>query len=106
LPPDAPFAAAPESAGPDRHPDSPRQYLIEIDGSIAAGQLQLTWSYSRRIHNRQTITRLANSFLAALRALIAYCQNPSAGGLTPSDVPLANLDQKKLDKLMAKLSKK
>ncbi|NKQ34061.1 MAG: amino acid adenylation domain-containing protein [Chloroflexi bacterium] len=106
LPPDTPFAPAPESAGPDRSPDSPRQYLIEIDGSIAAGQLQLTWSYSGQIHTRQTITRLANSFLAALRALINYCQTPTAGGLTPSDVPLANLDQKKLDKLMAKLSKK
>ncbi|HIP70666.1 MAG TPA: non-ribosomal peptide synthetase, partial [Anaerolineae bacterium] len=106
LPPDTPFAPAPESAGPDRSPDSPRQYLIEIDGSIAAGQLQLTWSYSGQIHTRQTITRLANSFLATLRALINYCQTPTAGGLTPSDVPLANLDQKKLDKLMAKLNKK
>ncbi|HFQ92764.1 MAG TPA: non-ribosomal peptide synthetase, partial [Anaerolineae bacterium] len=106
LPEDAPFAPAPEAPGPDRNLHSPRQYLIEIDGSIAGGQLQLTWSYSSQIHTSQTITRLANSFLAALRALITYCQAPAAGGLTPTDVPLANLDQKKLDKLMAKLNRK
>jgi non-ribosomal peptide synthase protein (TIGR01720 family) len=35
--------------------------------------------------------------MEALRAVIAHCTTPEAGGFTPSDFPLAQLDQEELD---------
>ncbi|MGO1081355.1 condensation domain-containing protein, partial [Inquilinus sp. CA228] len=42
---------------------------------------------------------LAQAFAAELAALVALCGAPGAGGLTPSDVPLAGLSQAELDAL-------
>jgi non-ribosomal peptide synthase protein (TIGR01720 family) len=53
------------------------------------------------VHRRETIERVAEQFAAALRKLIAHCQSEEAGGHTPSDFPLARLDQESLDTLMA-----
>jgi non-ribosomal peptide synthase protein (TIGR01720 family) len=100
-----PFAPAAEARGPDRSPNAARSHLVEIDGSIANGQLQMTWTYNESLHRRATISRVAGEFLASLRALIAHCQEPGSNGATPSDFPLANLDQKKLDKLFAKMNR-
>jgi hypothetical protein len=36
--------------------------------------------------------------MEALRELITHCQTPDAGGYTPSDFPLAQLDQDELDR--------
>jgi hypothetical protein len=38
-----------------------------------------------------------------LRALIAHCLSPDAGGYTPSDFPLANLAQEQLNNLLTGL---
>jgi len=65
----------------------------------------LEWTYSENLHRRATIERLVQDFAEALRAIIAHCQSPEAGGVTPSDFPLAGLDQKKLDKVLAKLKR-
>ncbi|MEN8161480.1 MAG: condensation domain-containing protein, partial [Myxococcota bacterium] len=40
-------------------------------------------------------------FLDALRELIAHCRTAGVGGYTPSDFPLARLDQETLDRLSA-----
>ena len=42
-------------------------------------------------------------YMAALRALIAHCQAPEAGGFTPSDFPLAQLSQDELDELLGQV---
>ena len=43
----------------------------------------------------------AAAFTASLRALIAHCLEPGAGGLSPSEFPLAGLDAAALDPLVA-----
>jgi non-ribosomal peptide synthase protein (TIGR01720 family) len=48
-----------------------------------------------------TIEQLAGGFLQALRTLIAHCLQPTAHGYTPSDFPLADLDQLELDDIVA-----
>ena len=53
---------------------------------------QLNWEYSVNIHRRTTIEQLAENYMQALRAIIIHCQSPEAGGHTPSDFPLANLN--------------
>jgi len=74
-----------EPSGPIRSPRGNRRYLLEINGFIASGKLQLDWTYSENIHRRESIENLATGFIESLRSLIQYCQSPDAGGCTPSD---------------------
>jgi len=81
-------------------PRDRRSHLLEINGFVNEGQLQLNCTYSDRLHQPATIARLTQQFVAALRSLIAHCQSPEAGGYTPSDFPLAKLNQQQLDRLL------
>jgi amino acid adenylation domain-containing protein/non-ribosomal peptide synthase protein (TIGR01720 family) len=88
--------------GPSRHPSQARSHLIEIDGHIAGGVLQMTWTYSRHYHLRVTVERVAGDFRERLRRIIAAAANRK---LTPKDFPLANLSQKGLDALVRRMSR-
>ena len=99
----APIAVARESSGPARSPRQARKYLLEINGSVREGRLQLEWTFSESIHRRSTIEIVAAQFLTALRSLIVHCLSPEAGGYTPSDFSNAKLSQAALDKLVAKV---
>jgi hypothetical protein len=57
--------------------------------------------YSEAVHRRENIEGLAQGYLEALQELIAHCQLAEAGGFTPSDFPLAKLEQQELDGLIA-----
>ncbi len=99
LPTDGLFGAAPEPSGQPQSPQARRSYELEVIAISVGGQLQVSWTYSTQRHDAATITRLADGYLAALRTLIAHCLAPDAGGYTPSDFPLAQLDQATLDQL-------
>jgi non-ribosomal peptide synthase protein (TIGR01720 family) len=101
LPQDSAFELAAESRGSDRSPLGQRAYLLEIDGGIAGGRLQLEWTYSQNVHRRATVERVAQKYVAALRALIAHCQSPEAGGYTPSDFAEFGWEQQDLDDILA-----
>jgi len=90
--------------GPTRSPLQRRQHVIEIDGGIEAGRLQLSWTYSRNLHRRTTVEGLAQTFATELRNLIASSQAPKPRCLTPSDFPLAKLTPAALDGLAANAS--
>ncbi|MBV9879669.1 MAG: amino acid adenylation domain-containing protein, partial [Gemmatirosa sp.] len=77
-----------------------RRHLLEINGMVIDGRLELRWSFSGRAHRRETIARMADAYVAALRAIVAHCTVPGAGGYTPSDFPLARLDQAALDRTL------
>jgi non-ribosomal peptide synthase protein (TIGR01720 family) len=100
LSPSSPFAPAGEKCGPVHHPLGLRPYLLDISATVIGGQLQMTWTYSGALHSHLTIEKLAEAHLAAVEALVAYCQSPEAQGSTPSDFPLACLDQATLDWLV------
>ncbi len=85
------------------HSLSGRRHLLEVNGFIAEGRLQLNWTYSKNVHQRSTVERLAQNFIEALKTLITHCQSPEAGGYTPSDFSAARLNQKQLDKFIAKI---
>ena len=91
------------NAGDNRGDAGSRTHLLSIDALVAGGRLHVTWTYGTKVHERATVERLAEGYLNALRELIAHCQNPEAGGYTPSDFELAGLDQASLDALMAQL---
>ncbi len=103
LDPGSAFTAARESAGPAQSPRALRPHRIEIGGHVADRQLRMGWRFSRNLHKRATIEWLAALFLAELRELISHCQSPEAGGYTPSDFPLAGLDDATLMKLAGRI---
>jgi amino acid adenylation domain-containing protein/non-ribosomal peptide synthase protein (TIGR01720 family) len=95
------FRFASESTGPWHSPAQRRRHALEINSLVIDGRLELWWTYSQHLHSEAAIGKLADEFLGAVRELIAHCLSPKAGGHTPSDFPLAHLDQATLDSLIA-----
>jgi amino acid adenylation domain-containing protein/non-ribosomal peptide synthase protein (TIGR01720 family) len=96
LPPS--YGLARESTGSSRAPGR-RRYLLEVTASVFDQRFQVGWTYSSAVHRAETVETLARQYLEALRQLIAHCIARGAGGYTPSDFPLARLDQQRLDQL-------
>ena len=99
----SPFAPAAESSGPAKDARAARRCPIEVVGGVLAGRLQMSWRYSEELHERATIERLARSWIDALRALVEHCRSSEAGGFTPSDFPLAGLDQSQLERIAGRV---
>ncbi|BBD64374.1 amino acid adenylation domain-containing protein [Nostoc commune NIES-4072] len=81
-----------------------RTHLLEINGGIYQGHLQMSWTYSKELYRQSTIEGLAQRFIEALRSLIAHCQSYDAGGVTPSDFAefkQSQWDQADLDAITA-----
>jgi non-ribosomal peptide synthase protein (TIGR01720 family) len=95
---------AKESSGPEHSRLGSRSHLLDVNGFVAEGRLQLDWTYSKNVHQRATVERLAQGFMEALQSLIAHCQSPEVGGYTPSDFPEAELSQEELDELLGEIS--
>jgi hypothetical protein len=71
--------------------------------SVRDGELAVRWSYSESRHDRRTVVGLAERLLEELRLQAEL--NIHAEGLvhTPSDFPLARVDQGQLDQLLGRL---
>ncbi len=105
LPEGSIFKPARESKGPERHPDDKRSSLLDITCAVTGGKLNISFTFSERVFRKETVRRFASFFKEELQTLIAHCQSPEAGGVTASDFKLANLDNKKLDKVLSQLQK-
>ena len=103
LPEDFPFLPSWEDTGAARSPRVARAHRIEVAGGVSGGCLWLRWTYGERHHRAATVQALSDGFLAALRAILAHCLAPEAGGYTPSDFPEANLNQQALDFVLAQM---
>ncbi|MEU3370407.1 non-ribosomal peptide synthase/polyketide synthase [Streptomyces sp. NPDC006660] len=86
------------TGGMDRSAERP--HLLDVLGHVSEGRLEFGWSYSRALHHRESVERLAAELADELRAVIRHCAEPQAGGRTPSDFPLAPLDQAALDRIV------
>jgi len=89
-----------EGSGPSRSPKATRRYLLEVTARVAGSRLEVSWAYSENLYRRETVESLAASFREALRGLLQECLRPDAGGVTPSDFPLARVEQQHLDRLL------
>ncbi|MCW5313966.1 amino acid adenylation domain-containing protein [Nostoc sp. KVJ3] len=94
---------ATESKGANHSLESDRTHLLDITARVVEGQLQINWSYSRHLHLSSTVESLAQKYLEALLKLIDHCLSPEVGGYTPSDFPVANLNQQELDEILAEI---
>ena len=94
------FRFAREAAGPWHSPKQRRRHALGVNALVIEGRLEVQWTYSNDL-DPTAVRQLADEFLIGLKELIAHCQSPDALGRTPSDFPLARLDQSTLDRLVA-----
>ncbi len=96
---DALFQPLDAPLGAIHDPDAPLPNELSVDSQVSGGELVLRWTFSRERHDRQAIATLAEAYLDELQRLIEHCLTDEAGGLTPSDFPLAKMTQGQLDSL-------
>ncbi|MFD4999336.1 non-ribosomal peptide synthase/polyketide synthase [Streptomyces buecherae] len=89
--------AALPPAGQDTAPEETRPYALEVTGVVQGGVLELGWTYPPAVYDESLVRRLAEETVAALGEIVAHCATPGAGGRSPSDFPLAGLDQRQVD---------
>lgn len=91
------------SCGPAHSLRGRRRYMLDVSGIIVQGRFHIEWKYCTQLHRLETIETLAQRYIEALRGLIEHCKTSVGGGYTPSDFSGSNLNQAKLDKIMAKI---
>ncbi len=96
---DALFQPASEKSGANRDAEGALSNWLSVDGQVFGGKLSLRWTYSTAMFDDTAIEALAQSYLEQLQGLIALCLEEGAGGVTPSDFPLAGVEQAQLDAL-------
>ncbi|MET0497199.1 MAG: non-ribosomal peptide synthase/polyketide synthase [Steroidobacteraceae bacterium] len=92
------WTIAAESTGPSLDPQSHPAHELAIDAQVYEGELRFTVSFSACKYGRESIEAWAGLFKSQLEAVIAHCTG-GANGITPSDLPLAQLTQAQLDEL-------
>ncbi|MGX1304956.1 amino acid adenylation domain-containing protein/non-ribosomal peptide synthase protein (TIGR01720 family) [Streptomyces albogriseolus] len=83
----------------DADPASTRPHPLEVVGRLDGDSLEFTWFYSDRLHRPETVADLAERYADALAGLARHAARPGAAGRTPSDFPLARLDQTQVDRI-------
>ncbi|MFF3671270.1 amino acid adenylation domain-containing protein [Microtetraspora malaysiensis] len=89
----------PTPEGTERDPHQVRGHLLEVNAVVREDRLEIRWSYSGRLHHEKSVAALADRMAAALEEIVAHCAEPGAGGCTPSDFPLARLEQAAVDRI-------
>jgi amino acid adenylation domain-containing protein/non-ribosomal peptide synthase protein (TIGR01720 family) len=93
------LGVAPEPTGAAAHPAGHRTHLLELNGRVVAGELQLAWTYSAELHRPSTVETLAADHLRHLTA-IAEAATATPTRYHPEDFPLAGLSQEQLSRLV------
>ncbi|MEU8529900.1 non-ribosomal peptide synthase/polyketide synthase, partial [Streptomyces sp. NPDC048629] len=97
------FRPTGRSLGESQSEDGSRAYLIEVNSQVADGRLEMVWTYGAEVHDEATIAGLAERYVEVLGDLIEFCCRPETGGYTPSDFPLARIEQSVLDRVAQSL---
>ncbi len=95
---DALLRPAGESSGAGQSEDAEVLNWLAIDGQVYDGALSLDWTFSDALYREETVQALVDAYRDELLAVIDHCAG-GARGVTPSDFPLAGLDQAQLDSL-------
>ncbi|MFE7812480.1 amino acid adenylation domain-containing protein [Streptomyces sp. NPDC057433] len=90
---------------PEGEPDTPMSHVVELNavaeetgGSL---RLRMNFSWAPRLLTREDVTALARLCTDALNGVAVHTEDPGAGGLTPSDLSLADLSQHEIELLDA-----
>ncbi|MCW8101040.1 condensation domain-containing protein, partial [Streptomyces tauricus] len=103
----ADWATAPGTAGigGGRDAGMPLTHAVELNAvtrdGAAGPELLAVWTWAQGLLTEQEVRELAQAWFRALRALADHTADGTAGGFTPSDVPLALLHQSDIEQLEA-----
>jgi len=87
-------------------PDNVRSHLLQVERFCEDGFLHMAWRYSKLMHSRSTIERLANNHKATVERLVVHCLENEVKGYTPSDFPAARLEQQELDNFLERIEQR
>jgi non-ribosomal peptide synthase protein (TIGR01720 family) len=90
-----------EATGSARAERGERESLLSVNAAVWDNCLRVEWTFSKNRHEPETITTMAKRFVSHLGSIIDHCLSSDVESYTPSDFPLANVDQRTLDKLLA-----
>ena len=85
-----------------------RGYWLEVNAAIFQRELWIDWSYNPHIHRQETVQKWVDTFMHWLQLSLQGCQTSGDkrdDGYTPTDFPLADLNDQTLDKISALLNK-
>ncbi|MEU6582444.1 amino acid adenylation domain-containing protein [Nocardia sp. NPDC046763] len=98
--------AGADTAGGAQPPEASVAALLGINAATedtpGGPALTASWDYPVDLITAAEVTELAELWRDAVTALAAHASRPGAGGLTPSDVGLVDLDQAAIDRLEAR----
>ncbi|MGW4551986.1 amino acid adenylation domain-containing protein, partial [Streptomyces violaceorubidus] len=92
-------------AGVVEDPELALAHVLEVNAATHDGphgpELVATWTWAGELIDETRVRELADDWFRALHALAEHSAAPDAVGLTPSDVPLAEVTQADIDALEA-----
>jgi amino acid adenylation domain-containing protein/non-ribosomal peptide synthase protein (TIGR01720 family) len=88
---------APERLGPLTHG-------LDMVSQVVDGRLVVTCTFASPAWTEESAQHLAAAFHDRLLDLLRHCEDPESGGYSPSDFPLAGMEQSELDDLVAELA--
>jgi non-ribosomal peptide synthase protein (TIGR01720 family) len=94
------FAKALDSSGTARSLRSKRSYLLDINGIIVDGKLQVDWTYNQAIHRRETVEVIAQNFVEILKSIIHQSQTSNHSSL-PADLSEFNWSETDIENIIA-----
>jgi bacitracin synthase 3 len=94
------FQIARESSGNPLSLDTEVIHHIEINGEIAAQQLQLSVSYNQSVYKHETIQNICDNYLQALIGIISHCISIDDTEITPHDIDFDGFDIEGLDEFL------
>jgi len=72
----------------------------DLDGP----RLEAVWSWATHLFDESAIRQLGQYWFDALQSIVEYTRQPGAGGFTPSDISLVELNQSEIESLEAEFS--
>ncbi|MBR2564034.1 MAG: amino acid adenylation domain-containing protein, partial [Paenibacillus sp.] len=90
---------SPFSSGSDSSPNAVMDFVLDMNGMVSEGELELTIRYGETQYKRETIERLATLLQSSLSEVISHCVSKEKPELTPSDVLLRDVTVEELDQL-------
>ncbi|MFB9799400.1 amino acid adenylation domain-containing protein, partial [Streptomonospora salina] len=98
-----PWAVAPETGAlpPGIDPRMPVRHPLELNVLTRDGaegpELTATWAWPQRLLAETDVREFADAWFAQLGGLVAHTDSSGAGGHTPSDLSLTDLDQDEIE---------
>ena len=78
-----------------------RAHVFDVNAIVANGKLEISWTFSRNLHQEETIRRLSAMLVEELSLIVDHCVSLDQPCYTPSDFPLIELKQEELDQIVS-----